>query len=554
MRTPVLYCLAALLLTGVISCSKPEEAPKKESVVVIPVQRHPHTFNPVIARSPEAMMAASLVFPGLYYREIDTGSGAVRYTPQLASWSEAFGSYVMVRIKPGAMWSDDIPVNAKDILYSYGLYANEQLNTPWRPLLNGLKTGPDGAIDLAAAIQMDDDSTLTFNFVSDSAVNFDLFTVPIVPRHQMDALPAVQLKASIPMKTPTIAGPFLVAGVNEQEFVLRSNPASTIPGPARVDRLHFRVVQGRRAVIDAFKASQVDVATDLSLSEVAEVMEAREDAAVVTFPPLRYHVIGWNTIDGAVYRESNGEKLKANRLFGSPQVRRAMTLALDREKIITEAAGKEAVRAFGPVSPVFKDAYHDTLHQLYCDPAESKVILAKEQWQDLTRSGTVEKFNRPFAFELKVASDDAAGLKIAEMVKTQLKEISVDVTVLPVDPKTFPAMIAAKDFDAYIGTVDVPRTLDLAKDWGMDLTTATGNAVSFRNKRVSEIMDSVQRTVPAAVSNRLWKEFQDIIQEQQPYTFLYWESRYAVHAAKVRGLRFSPEGFITRPWEWSVVD
>lgn len=554
MRFPNTLLAALICSIILISCSKTEEPAKKETAVVIPVARHPHTFNPVIAKTPEAMMVSALVYPGFYHKEFDPKKNTTVYAPQLASWSEAFGSYVMVRIKPGAMWSDDIPVNAKDVLYSYRLYADEQLNTAWRPLLNGLKTGPDGAIDLDAAIQMDDDSTLTFNFVSDSAVNFDIFTVPIMPRHQMDALPAVQLKASIPVKTPTIAGPFLVAGLTDQEFVLKANPASTIPGPSGVDKLVFRVVQGRRALIDAFKAAQVDVAADLSMPEVAEITAVREDAEVVTFPPLRYYVIGWNNIDGAVFRESGGQKVKANRMFGPTHIRRAMTLALDRGKILTTVVGKDVVKAFGPVSPMFTEAYHDTLHQLYCDPAESKTILAKDLWQDLSKSGTVEKFNRPFAFELKVRADDEQSKQIAELVKSQLKEVSVDVTVVPVDPKEFPSMLAAKDFDAFIGAVDVPQTLDLTAMWGMDLERSPGNVVSFRNKRVAEIMDSTRSALPPQEKVRLWKEFQDIVQEQQPYTFLFWESRYAVRSQRVNGVVFSPDGFMSHPWKWTVTE
>jgi peptide/nickel transport system substrate-binding protein len=546
----VLLCF----ICGLTSCTKTEETVKKETVIVVGVQKHPHTFNPVIAKHPEAQMIASLVYPGLYYKEFDPAKNAMAYKPQLASWSEAFGSFVMMRIKPGAMWSDDIPVSAKDVFYSYQLYANEQFGTVWRPLLAGLKTGPDGTIDLAAAIQMDDDSTLTFNFVSDSAVNFDIFTVPIMPRHQMDALPAVQLKASIPMKTPTIAGPFLVAGLNETEFVLKSNPTSTIPKPAAADKIIFRVLPTQKANVDAMIAGQVDVVTGLSSADVASITAVREDVDVVTFPPLRYYVIGWNNIDGEQYRASSGEKIKSNRMFGNQLVRRAMTIALDREKILMSVMGADAVKAFGPVSPMFTREYHDTLHQLYCDPGEAKQILMRDQWQDLTKSGTIEKFNKPFAFDLKVPADDERAKQIAEMVKQQLKEISIDVTVLPVDPKLFPQMLAEKDFDAFIGAVDVPQYLDLQIDWSMDLASAERNYVSFRNKRVTEIVDSAAQALPPSENVRLWKEFQDIVQVQQPYTFLCWESRYAVRSKRVKGMTINQHGFMSRPWEWTVTE
>lgn len=552
MRTSILTTVVLVTALSFISCSKSEAPAKKETTAVVAVGRAPFTFNPVIAKSPEAQLLASLVYPGMFFKEYDTKKNKVVYTPQIASWSEPFGSYVMVRIKPGTMWSDDIPVSAKDVIYSYQLYANEQLGTVWRPLLNGLKTDAAGNIDLAAAIEMDDDSTLTFNFVSDSAVNYDVFTVPIVPRHQMDALPSVQLKAAIPTKTPTIAGPFIVASLSDQEVILRPNPASAAPKPAGVDQLILRVIAGAKARTDAFTAGQLDIATGLTAADVTRIKEVREDIEVITYPPLRYHAIGWNTIDPESYKSSNGEKVKSNRMFGTPLIRRAMTIALDRGKILTEVIGADVVKSFGPVSPMFATQYHDTLHQLYCDPMETKMVLAKDLWQDLTKSGTVEKFNRPFAFSLMVSADDEAGKRIAEMVKVQLKEVSIDVTVEPLEPAAFAEALATKQFDAFIGAVDVPQTLDLRRDLGIDLKRADRNYVSFRNKRVSEIIDSTVTALPQADNIRLWKELQDILQEQQPYTFLYWESQYAVRSKKLNGVRFTPLGYMARPWEWTV--
>ncbi|MFA6470169.1 MAG: ABC transporter substrate-binding protein [Bacteroidota bacterium] len=551
MRHSLVTFVVLALMAGASSCSKPDEEVKKEKVIVVAIPQHPHTFNPVMAKNQTAKEISTLVYPGLYFQEFNMKKNAAEFVPQVASWSEAFGSYVMVRIKPDAKWSDDIPVSAKDIIYSYQLYANEQLGTVWRPMLKGLKTDAAGNIDIAEAIQMDDDSTVTFNFVNDSSVNYAVFTVPILPKHQMDALPLTQLKASIPVKAPTLAGPFLVAGLNDKEIVLKSNELSIIPGPARVDKIVFRVLPNKKATVDAFTAGQIDVVSGLTSAEIAQISEVREDVDVVVFPPMRYHVIGWNNIDPEIYRSSNGEKLKANRMFGPQKLRRAMTLALNRDEILTKVVGNDVLRAFGPVSPMFKAEYHDTLHQLYCDPLESKQILARDTWQDLVKSGTVEKFNKPFAFDLKVSAADERGKQIAEMVKTQLKEISVDVTVVPVDSKLFPQMLKEKDFDAFIGSVDIPQDLSLQRYWGMDLQQNDMNFVSFRNRRVDEILDSAS-FANASERIRLWKEFQDILQEQQPYTFLYWESNYAVKSKRVSGMNLTPNGFMSRPWEWSV--
>lgn len=551
-KLPVLLC-AVVILAGISSCSKSEDAAEKETVIVVPISQHPMTFNPVTAKNETAKEISRLVYPGLYYEEFNLQKNVVEYKPQLASWSEPFGIYVMMRIKTDARWSDDIPVSAKDIVYTYSLYANEQMNTIWRPMLKGLKTDEAGNIDIAKAIEVDDDSTVTFHFVDEASVNYAIFTVPILPKHQMDALPMVQLKASIPVKAPSLAGPFLVAGLSDKEIVLKSNELSVIPGPAKTEKIAFHVFPGKQAQIAGMMAMQLDVAFDLTAADVEQIADVRDDIDVIAFPPMRYHMIGWNTIDPQLYRSSNGEKLKANRMFGVPEIRRAVTLAINRSEIVTEVIGKDAVLSFGPVSPMFKTEYHDTLHQLHFDPNEAKAILRKESWQDLTRAGTIEKFNKPFAFDLKVSSDNDRGLKIAEMVKKQLKDVAIDVTVVPVDPKLFPAMLAQKDFDAFIGSVDVPSDLsELHQFWSMSLTEAAHNYVSFRMKRVDEILDSASLGIPPADRVRLWKEFQDILQVQQPYAFLFWESRYAVKTKRVNGMIITPRGFLTRPWEWSV--
>ncbi len=550
-RVLICCCFSAVLFPF---CSQNGSETKKEKSVVVAISQHPYTFNPIVAKNDVARDISSLVYPGLFYREYNVKNNTAAFKPQIASWSEPFGSYVMIRIKPDAKWTDDIPVNARDILYSYQLYASDELGTIWRPLLNGLKTAEDGKIDVANAITIDDDSTVTFHFTDEASVNYLVFTVPILPKHQMDALPFVQLKSRIPVKAPTIAGPFLVAGLNDQEIVLSRNDLSILPQPAKLDKIICRLLKDKKSTIEALKAGEIDVATNLTAADVAEIKDANGSMEAVAFPPRRYHVIGWNNIDPEIYRSTGGEKLKGHRLFGSTDVRRALTYAINRDEILKEVGGEQVVRAFGPISPMFTAEYHDTLHQPPFNPNEARLLLLRESWQDLTRSGTIEKYNKPFSFALKVSADDVRGIKIAEMVKKQLKDVSIDVIVESVDPKKFPEIIKEKDFDAFVGAVDVPGTLSLERYWGMNLQESDLNFVSYRNKRVADIIDSVRIIENAKHRTALWKEFQDIIQEKQPYTFLFWESQYAVKSKRLKGIAFTPDGFFSHAWDWNITD
>jgi peptide/nickel transport system substrate-binding protein len=88
--------------------------------------------------------------------------------------------------------------------------------------------------------------------------------------------------------------------------------------------------------------------------------------------------------------------------------------------------------------------------------------------------------------------------------------------------------------------------------WGSDLRKYPFNLTGFRNARIDKILATVRNLKSETDGASLWKEFQRIVHEEQPCTFLYWiNSIVAVHR-RVRGTRIGVLGTTHEAWEWHL--
>jgi peptide/nickel transport system substrate-binding protein len=76
------------------------------------------------------------------------------------------------------------------------------------------------------------------------------------------------------------------------------------------------------------------------------------------------------------------------------------------------------------------------------------------------------------------------------------------------------------------------------------------NAISYKNARVDEILEQYRREFDPQKRIRLYQEFQQILHEEQPYTFLYVGKRVSVVHRRFQGVQVFPDGL--RPIDWWV--
>ncbi|MEI8365270.1 MAG: ABC transporter substrate-binding protein [Parachlamydiaceae bacterium] len=213
--------------------------------------------------------------------------------------------------------------------------------------------------------------------------------------------------------------------------------------------------------------------------------------------------------------------------FQTAKVRRALTMAIDRRRIIQEnlnGFGVEITGTFYRYSP----AYDDSIVPLPYDPLTARRLLEEEGWFDSDGDGVIDKNingkSTPFSFSLTYFVKNPTTKSICEYIATALKEIGIDCRLNGVDMADLSAVFDDKNFDALclgwtLGTPpESPRQLWHsfgAKEKG------SSNAIGFANSKIDEIIDTLEYEYDIKKRTDLYHQFDAILYEEQPYTFLY---------------------------------
>ncbi|MBI4547520.1 MAG: ABC transporter substrate-binding protein [Ignavibacteriae bacterium] len=550
--------LALTFLLILLSGCTPKKGPDGSDLrkyVIIAVEGDVDSFNPLFAQEVTAGEINDLFFPGLMDARFDTSKGELAYYPMLAtSWEFNNNNRdIVFHLRTDAQWADGNPVTARDVQLSYELYGDTAVASIRQSSVERLRKREDGDLDVHGAVEAFNDSTVIFHF--EDSYPGQLFDVglPILPVHIFEKLQRRGLREDPINRNPMSCGSFILKSWKPmQEIVLESNQRSKVPYPAKLSQLIFRVIPDYRSRLAQLRSGEVDIVEDIRLEDAVELETSSPHIQLHTLGERFYDAINWNNIDQEKYRTSGGKTIRPHPLFGSSTVRRALTLAINRREIVQSYLKSYGREAIGPISPLFRWAYNDTLQPLPYDPVLAKHLLAEEGWRDSNGDGVLDKNGRKFEFALKITAGNQLRSTIASIVQHQLSALKISMKIEQVERSVFWPDLMEKKYDAFIAGFYVPLQMQLDELWGSDLNRSPFNLVSFRNKRVDEILRGAKRVAKETDHASAWKEFQEILYREQPCTFLYWMNSLVGINKRVRGTTIGVLGLTHHAWEWYV--
>jgi peptide/nickel transport system substrate-binding protein len=548
--------LAFILALTILSCgTKKEQKPvPSHPAVVVAIEGDIDSFNPLFAEDVTAGEINDLLFPALVSPEFDAVRGVLNYTPLLArSWE--YGNQdrdITFHLLTDARWTDRSPVTARDVQLSYELYGDPDVASVRQVAVESLRR-TNGKLAIAKSVEVMNDSTVVFHFAR--AYPGQLFDagLPILPAHILEKLPRKDLRTNPINRSPVGFGPFtLTKWTPLQETILESNPHSVVPYQAKLAQLVFRIIPDYRTRLSQLESGEVDLVGGLRPEDADKLEKQVSIIEIITTPGRDYDFLGWNNIDPKAFGDSKGKTIKAHKLFGSANVRRALTLAINRDELVRAYLGKHGQVAFGGISPLFKWAYNDSLEPLPFDPLEAKGLLERDGWKDTDGDGVLEKNGIRFSFALKVPAGNQLRNVVATAVQQQLKNVHIEMRIEQVERGTFWQEVTTRKYDAWLAGFSVPLQMQLDDLWGSDLVRYPFNLTGFRNSRVDKILTAARALKSETDGTALWKEFQRIVHEEQPCTFLYWINNIVAVNRRVHGTRVGVLGTTHRAWEWNV--
>ncbi len=318
-------------------------------------------------------------------------------------------------------------------------------------------------------------------------------------------------------------GAYLFDGMSDEGIRFVRNPDHYSPHKVLVEGIQYRFKESLDAVWQDFKTGKVDLCT-LAPNQLLELDTflasdeyKRQEAAgnrihSIDYVDLSFYYLGWN---------------ETKPFFSNPNLRKAMTLAIDRNRIIEQNLNDMAINITGPFFR-YSPSYDDTIPVFAFNPDEARDLLDAEGWVDMDGDGIRDKMidgkKVAFRFKLYYYVKNLSTKVIAEYITTALHEIGVDCQLTGLDIADLSRQFEDKSFDAIfmgwkLGTPpEDPRQLwhsSGAKEKG------SSNAIGFANPEIDHLIDSLNYEYDKNTRIALYHQFHRIIHKEAPYTFLY---------------------------------
>jgi len=521
----------------------------------------PEQLNPLTSNDAAASEILQYIFQSLLTRD----PRSLELKPLIAAARPVISNdhrrYTFA-IRRDAHFQDGKPLTGEDVLFSLKAIKCPLVNAPF------LRVYFDSVVDA----RLLDEFTIQFTIKEPYFLNESVLGgIDVLPRHYYDPAdllkevtlaelgrPAAQLSAKVKKfaddfnknysRSPMGSGPYRFTGWKTgREIELTRDEKYWGYGKDGVDqpyldRYKYRIINNLDAALVTLKSGGLD---EMNLNPIQHTRGTNSDRFKAEFRKYEYFApnysyIGWNN---------------NHPIFRDPRVRRAMTYFTNRQQMVKTILFGLGQVVEGPIY-FFRPEYDKGLPSYDYDPAKGLALLKEAGWADTDGDGLLDKVidgqSVPFRFEIKVNSGNSTRKSVALVLQDELKKHGIAASVRELDWTIFLADVQSRKFDAILlGWAMSVNEPDAYQVWHSSQAANKGsNHIGFKNPRVDQILEQYRREFDARKRVDLYREFQRILSDQQPYTFLFvGKSVEAVHR-RFRGVEVLPVGM--RPIDWWV--
>jgi peptide/nickel transport system substrate-binding protein len=519
---------AVLFLVGVFACSPREEsrAPGGPKTLVWGISVQPDNLNPLVAASAMSRDLLSLLF----FKLNDFGPPpALDYEPVLATgWQEGEdGLSLTYFLRQDVLWDDGSPLTARDVKFTFDMMANPQVPYPNK-----------SQISEVADCEIVDEWTVRFRFRVPPAEPLFATQFWIVPEHRLRDVPPEEMISCAFNRSPVGHGHWKFGSwVSDDRLVFEANDRCAFGRPL-FDRVVFRVIPEESTLRAELFTGGIDAYFRYPNKYCREDAK-RADLVFQRISDRNYTYIGWN------YRRS---------LFRDVRVRRALTLATDRQTIIDAFRGGFGSVVDVPLYPEHR-AFNPNLEPMPFDPERAARLLDEAGWSERDEDGVRIKDGQRFEFTFLLVAGNTIGEEIATMVQEEYHRLGIAVSMEFFEWTVFLEKLRAKNFDATILARRVGFVYDPGDLFHSRSIEGQYNDVSFANAEIDSLIDLAKSIPDRSRRAKVWWKFQEVFQREVGVTVLYvGASANPVRRDRVANPVMDIRGAFLRLHEWRPVE
>ena len=538
-------CIFVLGMIGLlwhVNKSFLKEIPKVGGTLREGIVGSPRFINPLLALSDADRDLTALVYSGLLKA---TPEGELIPDAAKEYTISADGLIYTVTLRDNVTFHNGEPITADDVIFTIARSQDSVLKSPKRASWEGVK------------VEKVDNLTVKFILKQPYSPFLENLTLGILPKNIWQNADAEQFPFSQYNIEPVGSGPYKIEKIKRN--------ASGVPvyyhlspfkdyalGRPFIKNIVIRFYSNENQALQAERSGDVDSVNAISPSEAKILMEK---GVRVEHAPLP-------RIFGVFFNQNQAPVLSYS------EVRLALGLALDREKIVSDVLSGYGSKIYSPIPREFiggeeQEDGHDE-NPIDNEPntlAEAQNILEKAGWTINPETKIWEKKNKKQT-EILSFSISTANTPELEKTATLIKEMW-EALGAKVDVRLFESndlnqnVIRPRKYDSLLFGEIIGRDLDLYAFWHSSQRNDPGlNIALYTNTKADKLLDTARNELDKTKQIEAYKMLENEIKKDTPAVFIYTPDFLYVVPKNLRGLKLKeitvpPERFLNIH-EWYI--
>ncbi|HUQ98173.1 MAG TPA: peptide ABC transporter substrate-binding protein [Gemmatimonadaceae bacterium] len=493
-----------LLLVVVLCACAGEEKQSSTTggTLVISSGAEPDVLIPALVASVQGAQVTELIYDHL--ADIGDSLNILNdrgFKPRLSDlwvWSSDSMS-IAFHINQKAKWHDGQPVQSNDVRFTYQTTRDSTLGSPNAALITNIDsvTTPNSA-------------TAVFWFHARSPQQFydAVYSMPIMPEHVWKGTPPAAWRRSDLARHPIGSGQFKFVSWKPRSSVEVVADTANYHGAPKLSRVIWSIAPDPGTVFTRLTVGEADFLEALrpeNLPELAKLPNVRTRS----YGAMNYVYAAFNLRDPVNHARPHA-------LFADRNLRRALTMAINREALVRSVYDSLAVPSIGPTVRAYPTT-DPNLKQIPFDLAGANHLLDSLGWRDTDGDGIRQRGGRPLEFAMVVPGSSASRIKFGVLMQEQLRQAGVKLNVDQVEMPTMVERMRRRNFDFVVGAWQIqPSPSSVRGSWGTAGSRATSgnNSGSYESPVFDAYVDSALASFNADSRKAYFtKAYETIIQD-----------------------------------------
>lgn len=467
------------------------------------------TLNPIFAKSSAEETAGELLFSRLVTYD---KSGKVNYDLADSMTVSPDNKTYTFTIRPDARWDDGLYVRARDVVFT--------VNTLKNPASRSTITGWDDV-----TVKEIDSRTVAFELPTVyAAFPHALRFLPILPEHILRDVEPAALREDPFSSEPVGSGAFSlrllqdVDAANGRKIIHLIKSESYFKGTPKLDRVQLHVYKDIDSVKRALATSEVNAATDLTVTDSNAVSTER-------------YTVEHRPVNSGVYALMN----TASPLLKDPKIRQALQAGTNTQEVRNKLSPDlpelylpfidSQVFGNNPVKPAY-------------DVAKATKLLDEAGW--VINGSTRMKDGQPLALNVVTTKNNDFEMALGILAK-QWQELGVTVSTTIVDPSdpsqdVVQDILQPRQYDVLLYQLTIGGDPDVYAYWHSSQAASGLNFSNYKSTVSDDALASARARVEPDLRNAKYITFANQWLSDAPAIGLYQATMQYVYTKSVHAL------------------